>query len=49
MFKEIVVTEHDPEENPMMAHPDVDQAVGRDGNGPIFNAPDLEEGDGSQS
>lgn len=34
----------------MMAHPDLDLAIGSDEHGPIFDAPDLEqeeEGDGS--
>jgi hypothetical protein len=45
-----VVTERDPEEDEMMAHPDLDLATGSDEHGPIFKAPDLEqeeEGNGS--
>jgi len=43
MQRRLVVTERDPE---MMEHPDLGEALKIDENGPMFKAPDEEEGDG---
>jgi hypothetical protein len=37
------VTERDSNEDAMMEHPDLDEALGSDEHGPMFKPPDVEQ------